>query len=83
MSNTALHSETLARLGLLRPLSEYEESTQPVTDVLTKARLAVKASKAGGLAAQSRQVSDPFECLAQAAESQINGLEFFSLLRQP
>lgn len=90
MAKTALHQETLARLGLLKPLVDYTDGTQSVTESLSLARQKIKVAKPGGSSAAAQllmnsrmQLADPCEALAQSAESSMNGLEFFSLIRQP
>ncbi len=44
LADTVLHQETLARLGLLKPLAEYESGTSFVTDEVMAARKTVNMS---------------------------------------
>ena len=36
LARTALHQETLARLGLLKPLNDYIDGTKYVTDTIVE-----------------------------------------------
>lgn len=82
MAKTPLHQETLTRLGLCRPLSDYTEAKY-VNDSVTEARQTIRGSSTttAKILLASQSALNPESQLLTASESPLNGLEFFGLIR--
>ena len=82
MAKTALHQETLARLGLCRNLSEHT-ATKHVNDIVMEAQRTIRGSSAttAKILMASQSTLNPESQMLQAVESPLNGLEFFGLIR--
>ena len=74
MANTTLHQETLARLGLTRPLESYTE-TKCIAQEIANARKTVTQSnfERAKLMLASQPGLNPHLALLSAAESTVNG----------
>lgn len=70
-SKTALHSETLARLGLFKSYEEQTSQTSFVTDTISESRQTIKGSglSTAKLLMASQSKLNPHNTLQVAAES--------------
>lgn len=83
MAKTALHQETLARLGLLRAETDYTKDAKFVSETISESRQTIKSSSmaTAKLLMASASHLNPETTIQAANDSNINGLEFFGLIR--